>query len=704
MADTVIEIVEQRVVVQAFGADMLEPYIAAAAAFAASAGEDAGQTAADRIATGADRGEVEDLVGLLMAALASGTATPFDTRADSTANFAGIPANGFYQILRDEAHDGDWTANRKVSNAPVFIRKLAGSASSFNVLDNGTNGQTLLVQQMPQSAMNSFGGYDNVDLKLVTTKNVFTSSDGKTLTDYAFGLGWNLTGSYAPDKAGLPAVSYRIESLFRYNRFGHNVTHCEIHVGALIPQDDHSIEFRPLSIGAPHNKTDWAESSSMILTSAYISILDGAQPPNEFISIDARASNGGTRYFTTTSLVFRDNTNNLATFRQLNLAGTAYLNNWFLSSANHLKAEVALDITANASIGVSGNVAIIGLSGAMASGASAIAHTDFTTSGDVVWFDVRGSVSGYLETSIANQSGSGKVGQSITTGGGKAYRGIRDVNNSRYVGEVYDPSDGTYTIGGQDRGTAAGGGAAIKIKYSNAQVLTFYPLGLASYTAGTKPNAATAGVSIIQISDYHPLAVVQGGAWIYMARADAIYPEYVASRYYCPPIMAHPVASTSAPGAAGIRAVAFTVPHPVLCVGLACRLPNSVSGKSIQLAIGQGDASTKLGTGAPIAKTSNITPGAGAQNAEGNFASSIWLYPGITYWAAIMTEDAAITVNATAAAIPRTAVLVGASTLASAVGSGGIVYQGTASPYGTWPNFNTLTESSQAEPVIYLKT
>lgn len=374
-----------------------------------------------------------------------------------------------------------------------WTSNLSFTAETYDVVDNATTAQTQLIWTPEQSAINSEGGYDNVDLKLLTSKNYNPDyGDGTFGTDYTFGLGWNLTSAFAPDKPGLPAVSYRIESKFRYNRLGTYVTQSEIHVGALIPQDDHSIEFRPITIGAPHDKADWAESSAITFQTAYISMLDGAASPNQWMTFDARASNGGIRYLTTTNLRRREFANNFPTVQQNNATASGYLNLPYINAANHLRVEQPIDLGANASLNAFGNIAAIGFSGSVPTNGALLSYTDFAVTGNNTLFDVRGAASTYMEQRQENQHASGASGYNVA---GKAalYFGFVDTVHSKNFGIRYVASTQELSIGGQLRGVANGVGDFVTFDCTTGQAAFAYPPRIDPVAVASLPGAAAAG-------------------------------------------------------------------------------------------------------------------------------------------------------------------------------------------------------------------
>jgi len=265
----------------------------------------------------------------------------FASKALLVSNIGSVAANAFALVVIDETKGNDSSIYQKVAGSPVYVGSANGWASSYAVADNGAISQNQMVWSPAQSAANSEGGFDNVDLTLQTTKNYIPDfGDGTSGTDYVFGLGWNLNSAFTSARAGLPAFSYRIESKWRYNRLGHWVTQGEIHVGATWTGDAvGAVEFRPITIGAPHFKADWAEHSSILFQTAYISIQDGAETPVEWLTFDARASNGGTRYINAHSAVWRETTNDLPIFRQFNAAGTAFLNLPFINSSDETQID-----------------------------------------------------------------------------------------------------------------------------------------------------------------------------------------------------------------------------------------------------------------------------------------------------------------------------------------------------------------------------
>lgn len=373
------------------------------------------------------------------------------------------------------------------------VADLSASAQTFLATYNGTTAQTQLLWSPPQSAINSEGGYDNVDLKLLTSIGyVANYGNGTFGTDYTFGLGWNCNSAFSPEKAGQPAVSYRIESKYRYNSatFGGYLTQCEIHVGALTPKDDPSVEFRPITIGAPHAKADWATGSTITFTSAYIPFLDGAVPPNEYLTIDARTTN---RLATTTRLRFRENQNDYVISQQRNAVGNAYLNLPFVNASDHLKSELPLDIIANSSVGATGNNAVVSFGSSVTSGAALLSWTDFAVTGNNTVFDVRGSASTYLEHSQNNNHASGASGHSLQATGPQYY-GFADTASGLFYGMRYvGGGTKTLSIGGQLRGASNGVGDFVTFNCVTGQTTFAYPDKAKNYTVAGLPSAATAG-------------------------------------------------------------------------------------------------------------------------------------------------------------------------------------------------------------------
>lgn len=262
--------------------------------------------------------------------------TPIIT-VSGVANMAKSDADGMVDLWVDA---GDYHIDTYAPDAQTFIKRQlsmpfrsgeegppgpAGTAESNSgivVIDNETTAQTQLLWSPEQSAINSEDGYDNVDLSLRTSKNYFADfGDGTFGTDYVYALGWNLNSSLFPARAGLPAVMHKIESKFRYNRLGTYVTQAEVHLGATVTADVSPVEFRPISISAPHFKADWADLSAISIAAAVIEFLDGDESPTNWMSFDARASGGGVRHITTIGARFRENNNDFPISQQKDSGG-----------------------------------------------------------------------------------------------------------------------------------------------------------------------------------------------------------------------------------------------------------------------------------------------------------------------------------------------------------------------------------------------
>lgn len=305
------------------------------------------------------------------------------------------------------------------------ISDTSGTAQTFVSLYNGSTAQTEWIWTPPQSAINSEGGYDNAPYSWRTTINYIANyGDGKFGTDYVGAWGFNIGPALFPLTAGLPAVMYKMESKFRYNRFGTYVTQCEIHVGATVTADVVPYEFRPISIGAPHLKADWANLSSMAIQNAYISWADGSLAATEWMAWDARASLGGSRFITTTNVLFRENTNNIPIHNQQNSAGSGLISLPYVNATNAY--QFSRDIfgqigtpVANPVTGVQGYITLQG-AGTLATGAICIYLATPVVTGSAQAFLFDGNASTLFSSEVKNNHATGAARLDVTAVAGAA--------------------------------------------------------------------------------------------------------------------------------------------------------------------------------------------------------------------------------------------------------------------------------------------
>jgi len=450
----------------------------------------------------------------------------FTTWTALDATLGTLPNEVAYVYGPDTGTHTDPVVGGTVANAGVYawssspagwqwVADLTVTGQTFDAVDNGGTVQNQFLWSPPPSAVNSEGGYDNVNLSIRTTKNFIPNfGDGTYGTDYVYGFGWNYNDAFLPENTDQPAVGFKIESKFRFDRLGTYVTQSEVHMGAVVPVDDPTVEFRSISIGAPHEKADWANLSTQFWQSSYWSFNDGQVPYNEWMAWDARAANGGTRYINTVEVRFREANNNFPIHQQRNAAGTSFVNLPYINAVDHIYATQPLDIQANASINMFGNVAAMGFGSVIPNGGSLIAFTDFATTGSVTLFNVRGSASTYMEQNQENQHASGASGYNAAGKGG-LYFGFVDTANSASYGMRYAAATRTLSIGGQLRGAANGVGDFVSFDCQTRQATFAYPAKIVPVAVAALPDASTAGAGsrafVSDSTDTTFAALVAGG-------------------------------------------------------------------------------------------------------------------------------------------------------------------------------------------------
>lgn len=438
-----------------------------------------------------------------LSSIVAGQTNAFSTWAQLAATVGGNANNQGIVYGPDTGTHTDPVVGGTVANVGVYawsvtpagwkrIADLSASAQTFYSLYNGGSAQTQLEWIPPLSALNSEGGHDNVNLSLQTAFGTFTAGNGQFGTDYVYALGWNLNDALVADKPGLPAVMFKIESKFIYNRFGTYVTHSEIHQ-ALVTADASPVEFRPMTIGAPHFKADWANFSGITYQVAYISWLDGAISPTERMTLDITAASGPTGFLNTVRIRRRESTNDFPWHQQSNAANSAFLNLPYITSLNRLKHEQPIDIQANATTDPSGDVATVSFASIVPTNGALLSWTSVSVTGNNTGFNMRGSASTHLEGALtSNQHASGAAGYG-TAGNGAQYYGFTDSTSGLNFGMRYVHSTATLSIGGQLHGASNGVGDFLTFDCASRQMTVAYPFKQTPITVASLPAPATAG-------------------------------------------------------------------------------------------------------------------------------------------------------------------------------------------------------------------
>lgn len=170
-------------------------------------------------------------------------------------------------------------------------------------------------------------------------------------------------------------------------------------------------------------------------------------------------------------------------------------------------------------------------------------------------------------------------------------------------------------------------------------------------------------------------------------------PGYIASKWFCPLILASIAGGGVAPGANSIRLIPGYIRQKLTINTLGVRITTASAGGNVQAAIYANNAATVLPTGSPLASTASMsTTSTGSVNA----AASVQLNTGL-YWWAVNCDNATVAFTSTSTGSLWLSSLLGSLTqnsdLAGATAIDGL---SVAQTFGTWPD---LTSGSFTEVV-----
>lgn len=319
-------------------------------------------------------------------------------------------------------------------------------------------------------------------------------------TNNVFGLCWNLNTSFTPINTDMGGPSIRIESRFKKptrnpGNPGGWVDGSEFH-HAMHTTGTGGSEYRPISIYAPFEETDWGYDSDTSFQAAFYAFADGYR--NAHVTFEWNGTASAAKPITLSNQVrINRKGNNAPWLTQSNAAGTTQINLPYVNSGNGYTFDRDIYLSAGNvgtnPLGIQSLLTMVGTSG-FTTGARMIYLNANAVTGSVTGFETEISASTRFEgVKIRNTHASGTSGIRIH-GNAQTYLDFYNEANFLRWGMRLKPN-GDFCIGQSEQGV--GIDDAVRINFTTLQASFMRAPKLPSATVSGAGSAATAGAGAL---------------------------------------------------------------------------------------------------------------------------------------------------------------------------------------------------------------